>query len=176
MGAGVLPVCVINSKVCFLFGKERDMDENPGWSDFGGGSEPNESYLETACRECSEELSGFLGSRPEIKKMLKTNGYMNLFLPNPANKNKGYMVFMTLMDYNPYFIEYFNNHQKFIHQHLDKKIIRDSKIFEKTQIKWFTFDDIIKHKKQFRSFYKKIAKMLIDNRNEIENYVKNVRS
>lgn len=176
MGAGVLPVCVINSKVCFLFGKERDIDENPGWSDFGGGSEPNESYLETASRECSEEFSGFLGSRAEIKKMLNANGYMNLFLPNPANKNKGYMVFMTLMDYNPYLIEYFNNHQKFIHQHLDKKIIRDSKIFEKTQIKWFTFDDIIKHKKQFRSFYKKIAKMLIDNRNEIENYVKNVRS
>jgi len=176
MGAGVLPMCVINSKIYFLFGKERDIDENPGWSDFGGGSEPKESFMETACRECSEELCGFLGNHITINKMLKTNGYMNLFLPNPANKNKGYMVFMTLIDYNPYLIEYFNNHQKFIHQHLDKKIIRDSKLFEKTQIKWFAFDDIIKHKTQFRSFYKKIAKMLIDNRHEIESYVKKSRS
>ena len=83
------------------------------------------------------------------------------------------MVFMTLIDYNPYLIEYFNNHQKFIHQHLDKKIIRDSKLFEKTQIKWVTFDDIIKNKKQFRSYYKKIVQMLIDNRPEIERYVQN---
>ena len=128
MGAGVLPICLINSKVYFLFGKERDMDENPGWSDFGGGSEPKESFIETAARECSEESSGFFGSRAEITKMLTTNGYMNLFLPNPGNKKKGYMVFMTLMDYNPYLIEYFNKHQKFIHQHLDKKIISLNKI------------------------------------------------
>lgn len=88
MGAGVLPICLINSKVCFLFGKERDMDENPGWSDFGGGSDPKESFIETASRECSEESSGFFGSRAEIKKMLTTNGYMNIFLPNPTNKKK----------------------------------------------------------------------------------------
>ena len=176
MGAGVLPICVINSKIYFLFGKERDIDENPGWSDFGGGSEPKESFMDTASRECSEELCGFFGSRTAIKQMLTTNGYMNLFLPNPANKKNGYMVFITLIEYNPYLIEYFNNHQKFIHQHLDKKIIRDSKLFEKTQIKWVAFDDIIKNKKQFRSFYKKIVKMLIDNRPEIESYVKKLIS
>jgi 8-oxo-dGTP pyrophosphatase MutT (NUDIX family) len=176
MGAGVLFICFINSKLHFLFGKERDIDENPGWSDFGGGSEPSESFIATACRECSEELCGFVGSKTTINTMLKTNGYINLFLPNPANKKKGYMVFITLMDYNPYLLEYFNNHQRFIHQHLDKKTIKDSKLFEKTQIKWFTFDEISKNKKIFRGFYKKIAQMLLDNRGEIENYAKTLIS
>lgn len=168
MGAGILPVCIINSKVHFLFGKERDIDDNPGWSDFGGGSDSGESFLETACRECSEEICGFFGSSNEIKNLLKNNGYMNMYLPNPANKSKGYMVFIMPIQYDPYLTIYFNHHQKFIHSKLDKKIIRDSKLFEKTQIKWFTFEDIRKNKTKFRSFYKKIAKMLLDNQNEIE--------
>jgi len=30
MGGSVLPVTILNNKVYFLFGKERDIDENPG--------------------------------------------------------------------------------------------------------------------------------------------------
>ena len=39
MGASILPVTIYNGKLYFLFGKERDIDENPGWSDFGGGTD-----------------------------------------------------------------------------------------------------------------------------------------
>lgn len=167
MGAGILPVCKINNKIYFLFGKERNIDENPGWSDFGGGSDPNESFFETATRECSEEISGFLGSKTEIKNMLNKNGYLNIFLPNEKSKSNGYKVYITPIKYDPYLSIYFNNHQKFIHKNLDAKIIKSSKLFEKTEIKWFSFEDIKKNKKKFRNFYQRIIHILLENKDVI---------
>lgn len=162
MGAGILPFCFIKGKLNLLFGKERDIDENPGWSDFGGGTDPGETYLETATRECSEEISGFLGSNNDIKRMLKENGYINVFLPNPQNKNKGYMVFLTPLKYDEKLIKYFNIHQEFIHDNMDKQIIKKSKLFEKTEIKWFPIASLKKNKSKFRNFYRKIIQIFID--------------
>ena len=42
-----------------LFGKERNIDENPGWSDFGGGTDKGETFIQTASREGQEEMTGF---------------------------------------------------------------------------------------------------------------------
>ena len=67
MGGSVLPATIDDKGVLrFLFGKERDIDENPGWSDFGGGTENGETYMTTAIREGGEELTGFLGGEKEI--------------------------------------------------------------------------------------------------------------
>ena len=164
MGAGILPFCYINKKLYFLFGKERNIDDNPGWSDFGGGTDKNENYFQTATRECSEEISGFLGSERELSDHLKKKGYLNIFLPNPKNKHKGYMVFLTPIEYNPSLTLYFNRYQNFIQHKLDKSIIRKSKLFEKTEIKWFSFEDIAKNKSKFRQFYRKIINILLDNK------------
>jgi len=70
MGGSILPVTIHNNKLYFLFGKERDIDENPGWSDFGGGTDKGESFLQTASREGSEELTGFLGNKDDIRRLL----------------------------------------------------------------------------------------------------------
>jgi hypothetical protein len=40
------------------------------------------------------------------------------------------------------------------------------------QIKWFSFDDIKKHHNEFRSFYKNIIQLIIDNRIAIEKFVR----
>jgi hypothetical protein len=55
---------------------------------------------------------------------------------------------------------------------LDPKVIQDTKIFEKTQIKWFSFDDIKKNKKQFRSFYQNIIDLILAEEAMIESFVK----
>ena len=70
MGGSILPVTLHNGKIYFLFGKERDIDENPGWSDFGGCTNKGETFMQTAIREGREELTGFLGSDSDIRKML----------------------------------------------------------------------------------------------------------
>jgi hypothetical protein len=173
MGASVLPVAVHDSKLYFLFGKERDIDENPGWSDFGGGTDKGETFLETAVREGGEELTGFLGSSSDIRGMLNKYGTYKI-----DYKSEGYSTYrchIFPMEYDAKLVHYYNNNQSFLQKRLDKKIIRDTKIFEKTQIKWFSFDDIKKHQNQFRSFYRNIIKLILAHRHGIEAFVRKHR-
>jgi 8-oxo-dGTP pyrophosphatase MutT (NUDIX family) len=178
MGASILPVIIHNNKLYFLFGKERTIDENPGWSDFGGGTDPGETFFETACREGSEELTGFLGEPKDIAKLLKENGTFPLDYQSNGHatyrchifpliyKNKDVDVFHTL----PF---YYNNNQKFIQKHLASHIIRDTKIFEKTEIQWFCLQDLEKKKKEFRSFYQNIIELILGEKRNIRKFVQN---
>ena len=171
MGGSILPVTIHNNKIYFLFGKERDIDENPGWSDFGGGTDKGETFIQTAVREGGEELTGFLGTDSDLKKMLQKYGTYNI-----DYKSQGYSTYrchIFPMDYDPMLPHYYNNNQVFLQKHLDAKIIKNTKIFEKTQIKWFSFDDIKRHHNEFRSFYKNIVQLIIDNRSAIEKFVRN---
>ena len=170
MGGSILPVTIHNNKIYFLFGKERDIDENPGWSDFGGGTDKGETFMQTAVREGGEELTGFLGTNRDLKKMLQKYGTYNI-----DYNSEGYTTYrchIFPMDYDPMLPHYYNNNQIFLQKHLDEKIIKNTKIFEKTQIKWFSFDDIQKHHKDFRSFYKNVINLIIDNSSAIEKFVR----
>jgi hypothetical protein len=169
MGGSLLPITIINGKIYFLFGKERLFDENPGWSDFGGGRDNKESYLDTAIREGGEELTGFLGSASEIRKMVTKYGTYNIDLNNEGYPT--YRVHIFPIEYNPFLTLYYNNNQKFLQKKLSKQIIKNTKIFEKTQIKWFTFDDIIKYKSEFRIFYKDIIDMILNKKKDIINFI-----
>ena len=171
MGGSILPVTIHNNKIYFLFGKERDIDENPGWSDFGGGTDKGETFIQTAVREGGEELTGFLGTGNNLKKMLQKYGTYNI-----DYKSQGYSTYrchIFPMAYDPMLPHYYNNNQLFLQKHLDAKIIKNTKIFEKTQIKWFSFDDIKRHHNEFRSFYKNIVQLIIDNKSAIEKFVRN---
>ena len=86
MGSGVLPTTIHNNTLYFLFGKENKFADTPGWSDFGGGTEQGESFLETASREASEESTGFLGSKKEIKKQLLKSAPITLIFQIQAQK------------------------------------------------------------------------------------------
>jgi hypothetical protein len=170
MGGSILPATLHNGKIYFLFGKERTIDENPGWSDFGGGTDKGETFIQTAIREGGEELTGFLGSDEDIKKMLNKYGTHNI-----DYKSKGYSTYrchIFPMNYDHLLPHYYNNNQRFLQKKLDPKIIRDTKIFEKTQIKWFSFDDMKKRRNEFRSFYKNIVDLIISDRSIIEKFVK----
>jgi hypothetical protein len=170
MGGSILPVTIHNGKIYFLFGKERDIDENPGWSDFGGGTDKGETFIQTAIREGGEELTGFLGSDSDIRKMLNKYGTYNI-----DYKSEGYTTYrchIFPMEYDHYLPYYYNNNQQFLQKRLDPKIIRDTKIFEKTQIKWFSFDDIKKFHNDFRSFYKNVVHLILGNKSAIEGFVR----
>jgi hypothetical protein len=169
MGGSILPVTIHNNKIYFLFGRERDIDENPGWSDFGGGSDKGETLFQTAIREGGEEMTGFLGSSADIKKLLNKYGTYNI-----DYKSEGYTTYrchIFPMNYDEKLPFYYNNNQQFLQKRLDQKVIRDTKIFEKTQIKWFAFDEIKKDIKQFRSFYQNIVHLILGNKSAIEGFV-----
>lgn len=169
MGGSILPVTIHNNKIYFLFGKERDIDENPGWSDFGGGTDKGETLFQTAIREGGEEMTGFLGSSADIKKLLNKYGTYNV-----DYKSEGYTTYrchIFPMDYDDKLPFYYNNNQQFLQKRLDQKVIRNTKIFEKTQIKWFSFNEIKKDIKQFRSFYQNIVHLILGNKSAIEGFV-----
>ena len=76
------------------------------------------------------------------------------------------------MEYNEWLPYYYNNNQRFLQEKLDPKIIRESKIFEKAEIKWFSVNDVIKHKKQFRSFYQNIVDLILKQKGPIDKFIR----
>ena len=169
MGASILPTTIRNNKLYFLFGKERDIDETPGWSDFGGGTDNNESYLETAVREGGEELTGFLGANKDLRNLLTKYGTYNIDYKSVGHDV--YRVHIFPMEFDELLPYYYNNNQKFLQKRLDKKIIRDTKIFEKTEIRWVCVSELLNMRSKFRSFYKNIIDIIIEEKNEIYDFI-----
>ena len=171
MGASILPITVHNGKILLLFGKERDIDENPGWSDFGGGTDKGESFLQTAVREGGEEMTGFLGSSDDIKRLLKRFGTFNLDYKSD-NGYGTYRCHIFPMAYDDYLPHYYNNNQRFLQKRLPSSIIRNTKICEKTQINWFDINELAKRRSDFRGFYRNIIDLIVENKTELEKFAR----
>ncbi len=168
MGAGILPTTIKNGKLCFLFGKENKYEKSaPGFSDFGGGGEGNETQLETAIREGGEELTGFLGTDEQLRKMLSSSGTYTIDIQNGK-----YRTHIFYMRYDPYLEKYYNNNQKFIQKRLEANVIKTSKIFEKAEIKWVCIDDLDKMRPKFRHFFTPVIDKILQNKDEIEAFTK----
>lgn len=169
MGASILPTTIYKNKIYFLFGKERDIDDTPGWSDFGGGTDNKETYLETAVREGGEEMTGFLGDDKQIKGMLTKYGSYNI--DYKSNGYSTYRVHIFPMEYDELLPHYYNNNQRFLQKRLDSKVIRDSKIFEKAEIRWVCLDDLEKMRSKFRSFYRNIVDLILKEKLPIHQFI-----
>jgi hypothetical protein len=167
MGAGILPIAIHNNELYFLFGKENQYEKSaPGFADFGGGSELGESYYQTAIREGSEELTGFLGDQKDLKRLLTKSGTFILDYKH-NNSEKIYRTFIFPLEYDEKLVYYFNNNQRFIQKQLDSKIIQNTRIFEKSEIQWFSWKDLEIKKDLFRPFYKNIVNNILLKKKEI---------
>jgi hypothetical protein len=162
MGAGILPVTIHNNKLHFLFGKENKFEKSaPGFSDFGGGSELKESYLQTAVREACEETTGFLGSEKDILRILNKAGKYHI------DVTETYRMFLFPIKYDPMLVVYYNNNQRFIQKRLDESVIKTSKIFEKAEMRWICIDDLLKNRNKFRHYFVPLLDKLIKNKDDI---------
>jgi hypothetical protein len=165
MGGGALPVAYNkkNKKVYLLFGKENEYlnKDSPGWSDFGGGEKPGESALDTALREGCEELNGFFGCEGDIKRLVKDNLVTSL-------NHERYTTFLFQIDYDDNLPVYFNNNYKFLKSHVNNLVRHSTNgLFEKSDIKWMTFDDLRKERGTFRSYYRNVVDVILDNEEDI---------
>jgi hypothetical protein len=173
MGAGLLPTAIYNNKLYFLFGKENKYeDTSPGWADFGGGTDNNETLLETSIREGTEELTGFIGSSNDIKQMINKSGTYNIDYVNPNKKFGTYRTHILPYKYEPLLPYYYNNNQRFLQKKLDPTVIKSYRIFEKEEIRWVCIDDLLKMKPKFRNFYQNIIMMLQEQKTDIFNFIK----
>jgi 8-oxo-dGTP pyrophosphatase MutT (NUDIX family) len=156
VAASILPVTIHKGKIYFLFGKENEMEDSAkGFSDFGGRVENGESIMETALREGSEELCGFLGDPKQLKQKIKKQGGVYKLSHND------YHIHIFFMEYDENLPKYFTNHHRFLWNRMDKDLLNDSKFFEKQEIKWFSTNELRTLKHQFRSFYQEMVDMFL---------------
>jgi len=172
MGAGILPTTIYNNKLYFLFGKENKYADTPGWSDFGGGRDNQETFMQTALREGTEEITGFLGMEKDISRLLKKKGTYNI--DYNSSGHTPYRVHIFPMEYDAKLPFYYNNNQRFLQRNLDPKLLKNSKIFEKAEIRWISIDELSnpKMKKQFRSYFQDIVEMINQQNQEIEGFIR----
>jgi 8-oxo-dGTP pyrophosphatase MutT (NUDIX family) len=164
VASSILPVALHKGKLYFLFGKENEMEDSAkGFSDFGGGVEEGESIMETAFREGSEELCGFLGDEESIRCMLKRGIYQLV--------HNNYHVHIFLMEYDENLPRYFTNHHKFLWDRMDKHLLNDSKLFEKQELKWFSVAEMKTMKSVFRGFYQEIVDLILSHIKKIKAFI-----
>jgi 8-oxo-dGTP pyrophosphatase MutT (NUDIX family) len=173
MGAGILPTTIHNNKLYFLFGKENKYEDSAaGFSDFGGGTDNTESFMQTAIREGGEELTGFLGSDRDIRHMLQKYGTYDIDYESTNSKFGTYRMHIFPMVYDELLPFYYNNNQRFLQKRLDPNVIKKSKIFEKEEIRWVCVDDIMKMRSKFRSYFQNIVDIMYEERNEIFKFIR----
>ena len=162
VGAGLLPAAVHNGVVYLLFGRENELNDTPGWADFGGGSKPNETPLDIASREGSEELNGLLGSKNELKKVAVRHKIAELKYDNYTT-----IVFKT--EYDERLEDYYLNNYRFFEKYLPSaKKNPDNGLLEKAEIRWFTFAQLRKMRTKFRAFYRNMVDIILEHEGEIK--------
>ena len=166
VAGSILPITIHNNEVLFLFGKENEFEDSAkGWSDFGGRCDNNETPFQAALREGGEELTGFLGDSTMIHQMIRKNGGTYDIIHN------GYHVHIFYIDYDEKLPEYYNQNHRFLWDRMDKKILSQTKLFEKIEIKWFSLNEMKQQKKGFRSFYQDIINIFIKDISKIKKFI-----
>jgi hypothetical protein len=164
-GAGILFTCIYKGRLHFLLGRENKYCVNGKYTycDFGGGVDPNETYLETAARECSEEMRGFLGNYNDLLMLLKK---INLYYVD----NRDYRIYIVPIPYLSYLPVIYNNNSLLTSDYLKKSLLSKSKILEKDKILWYSIDG--KERIPLRKFFKESMKKIQNDKVEIMKYVK----
>jgi 8-oxo-dGTP pyrophosphatase MutT (NUDIX family) len=163
VAGSILPVCMHNNKLHFLFGKENKNEKDaPGWADFGGGCERQDTPYQTALREGREETSGFLNPKELVKK-----GVYKL-------KHNDYHMFIVKLDYNPDIPLYFNRMHQFIEDKMPNLL--NTVLFEKQELQWFSIDEIIQRRSEFRFFYQEITDLLVLHKQHITRFLKSSKT
>lgn len=167
-GSSLLPATIHNGKIFFLFGKESERKEETarGFSDFGGGMEPGETPLETALREGAEESTGFLGNAQEIKHHINNHG--GIYRINHKNQ---YYVHIYFIAYDENLPKYYNLNHRFLWDNMNHDVLNKTKLFEKIEMEWFSYDDIQKRRKDFRPFYAEITDSITQEKNKIKRFL-----
>ena len=161
VGAGLLPAAVHKGEIYLLFGRENELNDTPGWADFGGGTKRNETILEAATREGSEELNGLLGSQTTLKKVAVRRKIAEL-------KFKTYTTIVFKTEYDEKLEEYYSNNYRFFEKYLPAaKKNPHNGLLEKAEIRWFSFAELRKNRAKFRPFYRNMVDMILEHEADI---------
>lgn len=163
--AGVLPWARTPNGPVFLLGRER----SGKWCSFGGRPEENETIIQTAVREAWEESMGFLGTKDEIEANI--NKYLfylseeatvfGLEIPYDERLPSLYQAaFECTKNMTSKYIMFYNQKTKSNVRTRETKTGKTKTyrvpvdtaegFLEKTEVRWFTLDQIRESTKEFR--------------------------
>lgn len=178
----ILPVAWYRGKIHFLFGKECELEDSaPGWSDFGGGcedctdtdtvSQRAQKIFNTAVREGVEESTGFLGTQKSITDALHHTATIASCIRKqiPDTKYSEYeslsrnelTTFFMPIQYDPLLPAYYNRNHALLWSEMDHSFLNKTKLFEKSEIGWFTESDLRRRRNEFRWFYRDIVDLIL---------------
>lgn len=172
-GSSILPVALYKNKLYFLFGKENPLEDSArGFSDFGGGIEKGEKPLETALREGSEELTGFMGTSEKIRQHIKRTGGTYAFThTNAKNSEQNYTVHIMCSEYDENLPKYYNDNHSFLWNRMNRKLLNSTKLFEKIEIEWFCEDELQSRMSEYRPFYREVVETILQKLEQIRKFV-----
>jgi hypothetical protein len=159
-GGGVIPVAMHDGQLHFLFGQENDVikdtSKDQDWGDFGGGSKPGESEMDTCVREGAEELNGFYGNKRDFRALLLKNQLLKLTYDTRV-------TYLMRVDYDDRLPFYFNNNYRFIKETANQRSIAahpENGYFEKSHVRWFTLEDLKRERGAFREYFRNFLDMI----------------
>jgi hypothetical protein len=166
MGAGIIFMTENDGKLHFLFGREANIEstyhkDRGKFSDFGGSKEKNETYKETAIRECMEETMGLYMTKKQLNDLIDNNLIVKIEYNN-------YCAFVVKVKGSPYSGKHksflFALRDSFKHAYKnDYEIVSNHNgLYEKDMAKWFNGKLLEKNIDSFRPWYKKFIKFLIN--------------
>jgi len=82
-------------------------------------------------------------------------------------------MFIFPYTYDTLLPHYYNNNQQFLQKHLSADIIKNSKIFEKAEIRWICVDELKHMRSQFRCYFQNIVDMILEQKELIYKFIKN---
>ena len=158
MGGGILPVAKHNGTYYLLFSRERlihSRDRDRGkWSDFGGSREGKESQYQTAVREGVEESSGILGTKRNVRNLIKHHLVGKI-------SDKAYSIWVVEVEYNPDIVGIFRNHFKDALKNNLEMVKKHNGLFEKDKLEWIKLSSLPRKKHLFRPWYKRFIPRII---------------
>ena len=169
-GASLLPIAIHKNKLYFLFG--RDNGDTPGFACFGGGIEKHEQDIyKAALREGAEEMTGFLGDKLTLEKLIEKNGG---YFPISHQTDRGmYSAHLFRIPYEPLLPLFFKQNHDFLMKTMSKTHFSENKhLFEKQELVWMTIEEMKKRSKEFRCFYPGIIDQIIATLPSIQNFLK----
>ena len=149
--AGVLLYMLQDNTLYFLLGKDCKYDS---WSDFGGKTDDKDRRdpLKTASREFYEETCGVVFSMSKLFSILLKEG--NVLECKSYKKNQYFMVLLKLPD------KYIDKRDTIVDNFKYQNILINSKpsevmrsFKEKSELRWFTLDEITNNKVKIRGVF-----------------------
>ena len=123
-------------------------------SDFGGSREGKESQYQTAVREGVEESSGILGTKRDVRNLIKHHLVGKI-------PDKAYSIWVVEVEYNPDIVGIFRNHFKDALKNNLEMVKKHNGLFEKDKLEWIKLSSLTRKKHLFRPWYKRFIPRII---------------